>query len=63
MTLKRNRIVIDIGARAKRSAPARAARQRGRAGRVLGFIAIIFVIVIAGVAAGDVGTQRRAAEA
>jgi len=52
MTLKRNRIVIDIGARAKRSAPARAARQRGRAGRVLGFIAIIFVIVIAGVAAG-----------
>ena len=52
MTLKRNRIVIDIGARAKRSAPARAARQRGRAGRVLGFIAIIFVIVIVGVAAG-----------
>ena len=51
MPAKRNRIVIDIG-KGARPTPPRVKRQHSRAGRVLGFIAIIFVIVIVGIAAG-----------
>ena len=52
MKLRRNRIVIDLDkARADEQGRVRA-RRSGRAGRVLGFIAIVLVVVIIGLAAG-----------
>ena len=52
MNLKRNRIVIPLDqARAKEPGRVRA-RRSGRAGRVLGFIAIVLVVVIIGALAG-----------
>src|SRR6266852_2482460 len=52
MKLRRNRIVIDLDkARADEQGRVRE-RRSGRAGRVLGFIAIVLVVVIAGALAG-----------
>src|SRR6266478_3556192 len=52
MKLRRNRIVIDLDrARAEEQGRVRA-RRSGRAGRVLGFIAIVLVVVIVGALAG-----------
>lgn len=50
--MKRNRIVIDMGAGPSQSQPKKAARKSRGAGRVLGFIGIILVVVIVGIAAG-----------
>src|SRR5205814_2825081 len=53
MGTKRNRIVIDLNQPYRGRAAAPKSRQRtGRAGRVLGIIAIIMGIVIVGIAAG-----------
>jgi uncharacterized membrane protein len=52
MKLKRNRIVIPLD-KARAEEPGRVRAQRsGRAGRVLGFIAIVLVVVIIGALAG-----------
>jgi hypothetical protein len=52
MKLRRNRIVIDLDkARADQNVRVRA-RRSGRAGRVLGFIAIVLVVVIIGALVG-----------
>src|SRR5712692_1836260 len=52
MKLRRNRIVIDLDkARADQQGRVRA-RRLGRAGRVLGFIGVVLVVVIIGAAAG-----------
>lgn len=52
MKLRRNRIVIDLDkARADQQGRARA-RRSGRAGRILGIIAVMLVLVVIGVAAG-----------
>jgi hypothetical protein len=52
MKLRRNRIVIDLDkARADEQGRVRA-RRSGRAGRVLGFIAIVLVVVIVGALVG-----------
>jgi hypothetical protein len=52
MKLRRNRIVIDLDkARADEQVRVRA-RRSGRAGRVLGFIAIVLVVVIIGALVG-----------
>ena len=52
MKFRRNRIVIPLdNARADQNVRARA-RRSGRAGRVLGFIAIVLVVVIIGALAG-----------
>ena len=52
MKLKRNRIVIPLD-NARADAPGRVrARRSGRAGRVLGFIAIVLVVVIIGALVG-----------
>ena len=52
MKLRRNRIVIDLDkARADEQGRVRA-RRSGRAGRVLGFIAIVLVVVIIGALVG-----------
>ncbi len=52
MKLRRNRIVIDLDkARADQQGRA-SARRSGRAGRILGIIAVVLVLIIIGVAAG-----------
>ena len=49
--MKRNRIVIDIGSGGPQPQPKKPSRKSRGAGRVLGFIGIILVVVIVGVAA------------
>lgn len=52
MKLKRNRIVIDLDkARAEGQGRVRA-RRSGRAGRILGIIAVVLVVIVVGAAAG-----------
>src|ERR1700675_4415914 len=52
MKLRRNRIVIDLDkARADQQGRARAGRSR-RAGRILGTIAVVLVVIITGAAVG-----------
>src|SRR5216683_1721356 len=53
MKLKRNRIVIPLdSARADAQGGLRAQRSRSRVGRVLGFIAIVLLVVIVGALVG-----------
>ena len=52
MNAKRNRIVIDLNQPYRGRAAPKSRQRTGRAGRVLGIIAIVLAIVIVGVAAG-----------